>query len=142
MDDLEVAQACADSMYGNDLASRDLGITVRILEPGVAQSEMTVTRSMVNGYDICHGGYIFILADSAFAYACNAYDEVTVAAGASIDFTYSAKLGDQLTATAREVHKGRRSGLYDVEVVNQDDHLVAIFRGRSAALGKPILPTN
>ena len=139
MDELQVAQACADRMYGEDQASRDLGITVKILEPGVAQSEMIVTQSMVNGYDVCHGGYIFTLADSAFAYACNAYNEVNVAASASIDFTYSAKLGDRLTATAREVHKGRRSGVYDVDVVNQDDRRVAIFRGRSATLGKTIL---
>ena len=139
MDELQVAQACADRMYGEDQASRDLGITVKILEPGVAQSEMIVTQSMVNGYDVCHGGYIFTLADSAFAYACNAYNEVNVAASASIDFTYSAKLGDRLTATAREVHKGRRSGVYDVDVVNQDNRRVAIFRGRSATLGKTIL---
>ena len=100
---------------------------------------MTVTQKMVNGHDVCHGGFIFMVADSAFAFACNAYNDVTLASGADISYVYRATLGDELVATAKERQRGRRSGVYDVEVRNQDDRLVALFRGRSAALGKPLL---
>ena len=99
---------------------------------------MTVTASMVNGHDICHGGYLFTLADTAFAFACNTYGRATVAAGATIEFLAPAKLGDALVASAREVHRGRRSGIYDVRVTapgeGDEDRLVALFRGRSATL--------
>ena len=94
---------------------------------------------MVNGHDVCHGGFIFCVADSAFAFACNCYDEVTVAASASIDYLAAARLGDELVATAREVQRGRRIGVYEVEIRNQDEQLIALFRGRSSGLGKPIL---
>ena len=103
---------------------------------------MTVTPEMVNGHDVCHGGYIFLLADSAFAFACNCYDEVTVAAGASVDFIAPARLGDELIAIAREAHRGRRSGVYEVEVRTRDERLIALFHGRSVNLGKPILGTK
>lgn len=139
MEKRELAQACADRMFENDRASQHLGMTIRMIEPGVAEARMTVTENMLNGFDVCHGGFLFSLADSAFAFACNSYDDVTVAAGGSIDFLRPAKLGDTLVATARESHRGRRSGIYDIQVCNQDDRLVAVFRGRSAALGTPIL---
>ena len=100
---------------------------------------MTVTQSMLNGHDICHGGYVFMLADSAFAFACNAYNDVTLASGADINYVYRAMLGDELVATAKERQRGRRSGVYDVDVRNQDKRLIAVFRGRSAALGRPLL---
>lgn len=139
MTELELARACAEKMYASDSASQDLGITVEIPEPGTALARMPVTRRMVNGFDVCHGGLIFTLADSAFAFACNARNDTTVAASASVEFLRSASLGDELVAHARERHRGRRTGIYDVEVRNQQDQLVALFRGRSAALGKPVI---
>ena len=139
MDKLQLAEACAERMLRNDQASLDLGMTVNIVNPGVAEVRMTVKKSMINGHRICHGGFIFSIADSAFAFACNAYNDLTVAAGADINYLYSAKLGDDLVAVARETHRGRRSGVYDVEVRNQDDRLIAVFRGRSVALGRPLL---
>jgi len=140
MDDMELARACAEQMFTDDQATRELGMVVEIVGPGVAEARMTVTANMVNGYSICHGGFLFTLADSAFAYACNCYNDVSVAAGADIDFMFMARLGDELVATATETHRGRRSGIYDVEIKNQDDVLIAVFRGRSVALGRPILP--
>ena len=139
MDEMELARACAEQMFKDDQATRDLGMVVEIIGPGVAEARMTVTANMVNGYSICHGGFLFTLADSAFAYACNCYDDVTVAAGADIDFIFMARLGDELVATATETHRGRRSGIYDIKIRNQDDVLIAVFRGRSKALGRPIL---
>lgn len=139
MNELETAQACVDRMLESDEASKNLGMTVRVIEPGVVETSMTVGPTMVNGFDICHGGFVFAVADSAFAFACNSYNDVTVAAGASVDFLQPVILGDRLSATAREIRRGRRAGLYDVEVHNQDDDLVAVFRGRSAALGRSVL---
>lgn len=139
MTELEVARACAEKMYAGDSASQDLGIAVEIPEAGAALARMKVTRRMVNGFGVCHGGLIFALADSAFAFACNAHDDTTVAASASVEFLRPVKLGDKLQAHARERHRGRRTGIYDVDVHNQDDVLVAVFRGRAAALGKPVL---
>jgi acyl-CoA thioesterase len=140
MDKLRLARDCAEQMFRDDQASRDLGMTVNIVEPGVAEVRMTVSRNMVNGHNVCHGGFVFSVADSAFAFACNCYDDVTVASGADINYLYPAKLDDVLVATARETHRGRRSGVYDVEVRNQDDRLIAVFSGRSVALGRPLLP--
>jgi len=139
MDKLQLARACAKQMFSDDQASRDLGMSITIIEPGVAEAHMTVTINMVNGHDVCHGGFIFMVADSAFAFACNCYDEVTVASGADVNFLYPARLGDELIARARETQRGRRAGVYDVEVRNQEERLIAVFRGRSMALGRPIL---
>ena len=141
MNELQTAQACVDKMLEKDEATRGLGMTAEVIEPGVARTSMTVGPSMVNGFDVCHGAFVFAVADSAFAFACNAYNDVTVAAGATIDFLKPALLGDTLTATARELRRGRRAGIYDIEVLNQDDDLVAVFRGRSASLGRPALDT-
>ena len=140
MDKLRLARDCAEQMYRDDQASRDLGMTVNIVEPGVAEVRMTVSKNMVNGHNTCHGGFIFSVADSAFAFACNCYNDVTVASGADINYLYPAKLDDELVATASETHRGRRSGVYDVEVRNQDNRLIAVFSGRSVALGRPLLP--
>ena len=142
MDSLELARACAADMYSKDNASRALGIKVSVERPGESTASMSVRPDMVNGHALCHGGLIFSLADTAFAFACNAYDDVTVAAGASIDFVRPAQLGDELVASAREKHRGRRNGLYEVEVRNQDDQLIALFQGRSASLGRPTLSHN
>lgn len=140
MDKLRLARDCAEQMFRDDQASRDLGMTVNIVEPGVAEVRMTVSKNMVNGHNTCHGGFIFSVADSAFAFACNCYNDVTVASGADINYLYPAKLDDELVATASETHRGRRSGVYDVEVRNQDNRLIAVFSGRSVALGRPLLP--
>ena len=138
-DDLERARACADRMYENDKASRALGIRIEIPEPGCAVASMTVREDMANGFDICHGGLIFTLADTAFAFACNAYDDVTVAGSGTVEFLRPAFVGDELRAVALEEHRGKRSGVYAVEVVNQRDEFVALFRGRAVARGQSLL---
>ena len=139
MNELETARACAELMRDVDAASRALGIEIEIPEPGSARATMTVRSDMVNGFDVCHGGLIFTLADTAFAFACNAYNRLTLAAGANIEFLQPAKLGETLTATAVEEHRGKRSGLYSVLVVNDREEKVALFRGRSAALAESLL---
>ena len=139
MNELEKARACADIMYRNDKASRALGIDIEIPEPGSAVATMTVREDMANGLDICHGGLIFTLADTAFAFACNAYDDVTVAGSGTVEFLRPAFVGDELRAVALEEHRGKRSGVYAVEVVNQRDEFVALFRGRAVARGQSLL---
>ena len=126
-------------MYAKDAASKALGIRVDVPEAGRAVARMTVREDMVNGFGVCHGGLLFTLADTAFAFACNGYDDVTVAAAASIDFLRPARLGDELQANARQDYRGSKSGFYTVEVRNQRDEAVAIFRGRSASRGERLL---
>mgnify|MGYP001817228395 FL=1 len=133
MNETDIARRCRELMYSTDHASQALGITVEVDGPGAAVATLEVRQAMVNGHDICHGGYIFTLADTAFAFACNTYNRIAVAAGASIEFIRPGQLGDTLTAVASEVHRGGRTGTYDVEVKNQDDELIAVFRGRSYA---------
>ena len=135
----ELARRCAARMYADDLASQSLGIVITDVAPGTAIASMTVRDDMVNGHGICHGGYLFTLADTAFAFACNTYDDVTVAAGADITFLRPVKAGDELTATAVELSRRGRSGLYDVTVRTPDGEPVAEFRGRSRSMGRPLL---
>ena len=139
MDKLERARRCAETMYAKDAASQALGISVDIPAPGQAIARMQVRDDMVNGFDVCHGGLIFALADTAFAFACNAYDRVTYAAAADIEFLRPGKRGDDLEATATEDYRGRKTGLYTIEVRNQRAELVAMFRGRSASLSETLL---
>lgn len=139
MTDDEVARRCAEAMYAQDRASQHLGITVSDVAAGRATARMTVTDTMINGHDICHGGYIVLLADTAFAFACNTYDVVTVAQGADVTFVESARLGDALVAEATERMRRGRSGLYDVTVRREDGSVVAEFRGRSRALSARLL---
>lgn len=139
MDPLAVARACAERMFAADEASKMLGIVIDIPAPGTAAATMRVRADMVNGFDVCHGGIIFTLADTAFAFACNAYNDLSVAASANIDFLRPAMLRDVLTATAVEEYRGKRGGLYAVEVVNQDEERVALFRGRSASRGRTLV---
>lgn len=134
-----LARACAERMYAADLASQSLGIDVSVTEPGRAIATMTIRESMLNGQRLCHGGIIFALADTAFAFACNGYDDITVAGGASIDFLRPGRPGDVLTATAIERQRGKRNGVYDVTVCNQDGKDVALFRGKSVATGRRML---
>ena len=135
-----VATATRDAMWPKDRAARMLGLQMLQVCAGGATLCMTVREDMLNGHDLCQGGLITALADTAFAYACNAYNEVTVASGFDVNLTSAAKLGDRLTARAVEVAKSGRTGVYDVEVINQHGTPVAAFRGRSYTMkGKPLV---
>jgi len=125
------ATRVAEYMLEHDRASRHLGIKIERVDEGVAVLSMTVREDMLNGLDILHGGFTFSLADSAFAFACNSRNRKTVALNCTINFVAAAKVGDTLTATAREVSLSGRTGVYDVSVKNQSDELVAEFRGTS-----------
>ena len=134
----QVAEYVRDGMLKNDAATLGLGMDVLAIGPGRATVTMTVRADMLNGHAICHGGFISTLADSAFAFACNSYDELTVASGFAIDFLAPARKDDLLTARCVEVSKAGRTGVYDTDVVNQREERIAIFRGRSYTLkGKP-----
>jgi phenylacetic acid degradation protein PaaD len=126
-------------MYADDAASQALGITISDVGPGTAIASMKVRDDMVNGHRICHGGYIFTLADTAFAFACNTYDDVTVAAGADITFLEPVPANATLTAAAVGLARRGRSGLYDITVRDDDGTVVAEFRGRSRSLGRRML---
>ena len=130
----QTAEAVRDLMLAQDSASRSLGMEVIAIAPGTATLAMTVREDMLNGFGSCHGGLIATLADSAFAFACNSRNERTVASGFSIDIVAPGRPGDRLTAIARELQRGNRTGLYDITVRNQRDELVAEFRGKSYAL--------
>ena len=125
------AERAVEALWRGDAASRELGMIIESCGPGRAVVTMRVRSDMVNGHRICHGGLIFALADSAFAFACNSYGDNTVAAGASIDFLAPGREGDVLRAVATERWRAGRSGLYEIEVRNQRDEMVALFRGRS-----------
>ena len=134
----QIAEYVRDGMLKNDAATQALGMNVLQIGPGRATLTMTVRADMLNGHAICHGGFISTLADSAFAFACNSYDELTVASGFAIDFLATARKDDLLTARCVEVSKSGRTGVYDTDVLNQRDERIAIFRGRSYTLkGKP-----
>ena len=135
----EIARRCAETMYANDSASQRLGIEISDVGPGRATATMTVIDGMVNGHGMCHGGYVFTLADTAFAFACNTYNERTVAAGAGIDFLEPVSAGSRLSATAVERTRRGRSGVYDVTVSTADGQVVAEFRGRSRTIGGQLL---
>jgi acyl-CoA thioesterase len=126
-----IAQLAADKLYGSDQASQMLGMTIESVAPGCARVTMHVRPDMVNGHGICHGGLIFALADSAFAFACNSHGHNAVAAGAAIEFLAPGRLGDLLTASATEHWRTGRSGIYEIEVRNDRDEAIALFRGRS-----------
>jgi len=126
-----LAERVAEWMYARDTATQALGIRIAHVGPGFAELAMAVRADMLNGHQICHGGFIFTLADSAFAYACNSYNLNTVAAGCAIEFTAPARAGDALTARAHERQLAGRTGVYDVEVANQRGETVALFRGKS-----------
>ncbi len=139
MSQLATAKRCAQTLWAGDKASKALGMKIEIRKVGSATARMDVRNDMVNGFDICHGGMLFALADSAFAFACNAYDRVTFAASASIEFLRPARLGDSLRATAREEYRGRRGAYYVVTIENQDGEIVALFRGRAVSRDDPLL---
>ena len=126
-------------MFAADRASRGLGMRIVAIGAGTARLEMAVRDDMLNGHEICHGGFITTLADSAFAFACNAGNQVTVAAGLTVDFLAPVRRGDVLTAEATEVSRSGRSGVYDMVVTNQAGARVALVRGRSVGLGRPVI---
>jgi acyl-CoA thioesterase len=129
-----IARACADAMWAEDEASRALGMKLLRVVPGEAEMSMPVTADKVNGQKICHGGFIFLLADSAFAFACNTYNERVVAQHCAVSFLRPAELDDLLTAHAREVYRSGRSGIYDVNVTREDGAMIAAFRGHSRVI--------
>lgn len=135
----DLARACADAMWKEDDASKGLGMEITEIGPGRAVMTMTVQPHMVNGQRIAHGGFIFLLADSTFAFACNSHNERAVAAQCNITFIKPGKLGDRLVATAREISRGGRSGIYDVRVT-AGDAVIAEFRGHSRTIGGAWLP--
>jgi len=135
----DLARACADAMWKEDDASCGLGMKIIEVAPGRATLSMTVQPHMVNGQRIAHGGFIFTLADSAFAFACNSHNEKAVAAQGNITFIRPGKLGDVLVASAREISRGGRSGIYDVQV-KVGDQVIAEFRGHSRVIPGTWLP--
>lgn len=128
------------ALYERDYCAQALGIRLESIAPGEAEMSMVVRPEMANGHDICHGGMIFTLADTAFAYACNAANHVTVAAGASIQFLEPAHGGEKLVASCRRVHERGKSGVYDTEVRAGDGRLIALFRGQSRRLEGAVVP--
>ena len=135
----EIARACADTLMKNDRASTGLGIVLEAVGPGWARMSMPVRPDMVNGHGLCHGGFIFTLADSTFAFACNSYDVRCVAQHNSITYLRPGQLHETLTAVAAERARSGRSGLYDVRVTGSDGSVVAEFRGQSRTIGGSLL---
>ena len=127
----QIADLVRERLFADDRASKGLGMAVVEVSPGHATLTMIVRDDMLNGHETCHGGFIAALADSAFAFACNSYGELTVASGFAIDFIAPGRLGDVLTAVCAEVAKTGRTGLYDTAICNQHGQRIAVFRGRS-----------
>jgi acyl-CoA thioesterase len=139
----QTADLVREGMFRNDRASKLLGMQIVDVSPGSATLVMTIRDEMLNGHDICHGGLITTLADSAFAFACNSYNELTVASGFSVDLLAPGRLNDVLTARCTEVSKAGRTGVYDAVITNQRGERVAVFRGRSYTMkGKPAVPAS
>ena len=134
-----LAERVALSMYSRDTATQALGIRIVHVGPGFAELAMAVRADMLNGHEICHGGFIFTLADSAFAYACNSYNLNTVGAGCTIDYLAPGREGDVLTADAIEQALAGKSGVYDVKVSNQDGRAIALFRGKSIRVAGEVI---
>ena len=126
-----LAERVAEQMYARDRASQMMGMKVAKVGPGHAELVMAVRADMLNGHATCHGGFIFTLADSAFAFACNSSNQTTVASGCAIDFVAPAREGDVLTAVAQERSTSGRTGVYDIDVHNQRGEKIAFFRGKS-----------
>lgn len=135
----DIASKCAEALWQDDNATRALGMTLLGVRAGHAVLSMPVRDDMTNGHGTCHGGFIFTLADSAFAFACNTYDERTVAQHCSVTFIAPAMRGDVLTAEGREVSRTGRSGIYDITVTNAEGKRVAEFRGHSRTIGGAII---
>ena len=135
----EKARQVVDKMMKDDLFSQWLGIEVLVVKEGYSQIKMTVRKEMINGFGIVHGGIAFSLADSAFAFACNNRNNLSVALDTSINFTKPVHVGDELTAEAKEIHNGKSTGLYHISITNQRNHTVAIFKGTCFRTGKNLI---
>jgi acyl-CoA thioesterase len=135
-----LAEACAQALLENDEATNFLDMMLGNVEPGKCSISMIVKNTMCNGHGTCHGGYIFTLADSAFAFACNTYNQRAVAQHCNITYLNPAASGERLTATAIETSKQGRGGIYDVRVHNQTGHVIAEFRGHSRTIKGTLLP--
>ncbi|MBX3654724.1 MAG: hydroxyphenylacetyl-CoA thioesterase PaaI [Ramlibacter sp.] len=141
MDAKLLARKVGDAMFAEDSASKDtMGMELVSCEPGRAVLRMAVTERHLNGHRICHGGFIFTLADSTFAFACNSHNKVTVAAGCSIEFLRPGQLGDLLTCEGLEQTLSGRHGIYDMKVTNQRGEVVALFRGKSTSIAGTVVP--
>ena len=138
----ELAEASAAAMWANDHTSQRLGMTLDHIAPGEATMSMTITQAMSNGQGNCHGGYMFTLADSAFAFACNSYNQLAVAQHCSISYLMPGRIGDRLTATATEVSRKGRSGIYDIRLTNQAGEHIGEFRGHSRTVKGTHLPVD
>ncbi|PHQ66623.1 MAG: phenylacetic acid degradation protein PaaD [Sneathiella sp.] len=136
----DIAKTVAETMYRKDTAAQHLGISLKKIAPGSATMSMRVTAQMLNGHNICHGGYVFTLADTAFAYACNAYNQNTVAQGAQISFLNAVAPDSLLTATATEKSRRGRTGIYDITVQDQHGETIALFRGNSHTIKGQMIP--
>ena len=130
----QLAETVSQAMLAKDRVAQDLNIQLVSVGAGAASMTMTVQERMLNSFAICHGGYITLLADTAFAYACNSYNDVTVASSLGIEFIAAVQAGDVLTAKATEISLAGRTGLYDIDVTNQVGKRVAVMRGRSYRL--------
>ncbi len=138
---IDLAKQVGESMFAVDTASKDtMGMQLISCEPGRAVIQMTVKEMHLNGHKICHGGFIFTLADSTFAFACNSYNKVAVAAGCSIEFLKPGQLGDVLTCVGEEQALSGRHGIYDMKVTNQKGEVIAMFRGKSAQIQGTVIP--
>ncbi|MBV0931850.1 hydroxyphenylacetyl-CoA thioesterase PaaI [Marinobacterium weihaiense] len=138
----QLAVASSNAMHANDHAAKGLNIQIDEIRPGYARLSMKVRKDMLNGHDICHGGFIFTLSDTAFAHACNSYNKVTVASGCSIEFVAPGFLDDTLTAVAQERQRKGRTGVYDITVYNQNNEELAFFRGKSYQIKGTLLPED
>ncbi|MCV2882750.1 hydroxyphenylacetyl-CoA thioesterase PaaI [Actibacterium sp. XHP0104] len=135
----QLAEACAREMWNDDSASQRLGMELIHIAPGEATLRMTLNENMTNGHGNAHGGYLFTLADSAFAFACNTYNQVTVAQHCSITYLAPGALGDRLTATAKQVSRTGRSGIYDIVLTREDGTVLVQFRGHSRTINRTFL---
>jgi acyl-CoA thioesterase len=139
----QTADLVRERLFAHDHASQALGMRIVEVTPGTALLTMAVRADMLNGHQLCHGGLIATLADSAFAFACNSYNELTVASGFAIELLAPARLGDVLSARCTEISKAGRTGVYDTEVTNQRGERIAMFRGRSHTIkGKPAVAAS
>ena len=136
----EIARLSADAMWAEDKASQSLGMKVEQVGPGFAILSMDISDRMVNGHGFCHGGYIFMLADSAFAFACNSHNQRHVAQHCQISYVAPGRMGMRLIAEARERQRGERSGIYDVTVRSETGEIIAEFRGNSRSIPGTLVP--
>ena len=141
-DPQRLAELAGKTMYERDPASQALGMALDAIRPGYARMSMRVRADMLNGHGTCHGGYIFMLADSAFAFACNSHNFNTVGAGCTIDYLAPGRIGDVLVAEAVERALSGKTGVYDVVVTDQDGRKVALFRGKSHRVAGHVVPVD